>query len=265
MSTNDVTRASVALATAASQVADAKGNLDRAYLQLGYLVGQKVAGPLIAPDHTINNARRGSWHLEEVVRNAEARRPDVKSAAERSEALRDYAKEPLYRLAPTLGVSAQLRQIIDPLPTDVGTTGAAQLALTWTIYDAGVRYADRRVRLAQAESTALDERALRRSVATEISAALASLRAAREVFRISDEAVAMAQKNTEEAEILYKQGLAKAIELTDANASRYDAEVTRATAKLTMEQAYLNLRSALGLGPVSDDLPNPEHPSGGSK
>jgi hypothetical protein len=41
--------------------------------------------------------------------------------------------------------------------------------------------------------------------------------------------------------------------------------VTRATAKLTMEQAYLTLRYALGYGPVSDELQNPEHPSRGTK
>ena len=47
-STNDVTRASVAVSTAQSQVATAQGNLQRAYLQLAYLVGKPVQGPLVA-------------------------------------------------------------------------------------------------------------------------------------------------------------------------------------------------------------------------
>jgi outer membrane protein TolC len=72
---------------------------------------------------------------------------------------------------------------------------------------------------------------------------------------VSEQAVATAQKNTDETTIQYRQGLAKAIELTDAIATRYDAEVTLATAKLAMEQAYLNLRFALGLGPISEELP----------
>ena len=263
-SSNDLTRASVAVSTAESQVVAAKGNVQRAYLQLGFLVGQPVQGPLSSPDRTTQGAKQGQWNFDDVVKRAEARRPDVLAAAEHTEALRDFAKEPLYRLAPTLGISAQIRQIIDPLPTDKATSESAQLTLTWTIYDAGVRYADRRTRLAQHESGSLDERQLRRSVATDISIALVQLRTAREAFRVAEEAVANAQRGLDETSILYKQGLAKAIELTDANASRYDAEVSRESARLSMEQAYLNLRYALGLGPVEDALPNPENP-GGSK
>ena len=69
-------------------------------------------------------------------------------------------------------------------------------------------------------------------------------------------AVTAAQRNTAETELLYKQGLARAIELIDANARRFDAEVNRATAKLAMEQAYLELRFALGLDPTDEVASN---------
>jgi len=46
-----------------------------------------------------------------------------------------------------------------------------------------------------------------------------------------------------------------ALEVTDANAKRFDAEVSQASAKLSMEQAYLELRFALGLGPIDEELP----------
>jgi outer membrane protein TolC len=116
-----------------------------------------------------------------------------------------------------------------------------------------VRYADRRSRLAQADSQAFDEALLRRSVETDVGLALASLKAAREALRVAEEAVTAAQASVEETEILYRQGLARAIELTDANARRFDAEVSRASSKLTMEQAYLELRFALGEGPVDEE------------
>jgi outer membrane protein TolC len=262
-SSNDVTRADVAVATAQSQLATAQGNVQRAYLELAYLIGRPVRGPLVAPERTTSNARHGSWNPDEVARRAEARRPDVLSAAAHTQSLWEFAKEPYYRLVPTLGFSAQLRQLVDPLPTDAATSGSAQLTLTWTIYDAGVRYADRRTRVAQAASAALDEHALRRSVANDIAIAVALLHAARTVLQVSEQAVVSAQKNVDETAILYKQGLAKAIEVTDANASRYDAEVTLATAKLEMEQAYLNLRFALGLGPLHDELPRVGKPKRG--
>ena len=254
-STNDVTRASLAVATAQAQVATAQANLQRAALQLAFLIDRPVTGALAAPERTTSNARHGAWDPTEIARRAEDRRPDVRMANEHTAALFQGAREPLYRLLPTLGLQAGLRQIIDPAPLDVATSGSASLTLTWTIYDAGIRYADRRARLAQAVSASLDERLLRRSVATDIAIAVAELRAARSVLQVAEQAVVTAQKNTDETTILYKQGLAKAIEVTDANATRYDAEVTLATAKLGMEQAYLNLRFDLGLGPVSDELP----------
>ena len=105
------------------------------------------------------------------------------------------------------------------------------------------------------ESQALDESLLRRSVENDVAIAIITLKGAREALRIADEAVTAAVKNSEETEILYRQGLARAIELTDANARRFDAEVSRASAKLSMEQAYLELRHALGFGPVDDDSP----------
>jgi outer membrane protein TolC len=265
-SSNDVTRGDLAVASAQSQVASAQGNRDRAYLQLGYLIGASF-GPLVEPERTTDSARQRSWNPEEVERRAEARRPDLRSAEEHTESLRRFAREPLARLAPTLGLSGLWRRTLETAaipalatpPPDANNLSAS-LTLTWTLYDAGVRYADRRVRLAQLDSAALDEAALRRSVKNDIAIALAQLRAARQVYRSSQQAVVTAQKNTEETEILYKQGLAKAIELIDANATRYDADSSLALAKLAMEQAYLNLRFALGLGPVSDDLPKVSAP-----
>jgi outer membrane protein TolC len=51
---------------------------------------------------------------------------------------------------------------------------------------------------------------------------------------------------------LYQQGLASAFEVSDANDKRFDAEVTQAAAQLQMEQAYLDLRNALGFGPLDE-------------
>ncbi|MEA2751569.1 MAG: hypothetical protein QOI41_5712, partial [Myxococcales bacterium] len=80
-------------------------------------------------------------------------------------------------------------------------------------------------------------------------------RTARDAYRIAGEAVAASQKLVEEEEILYRQGLARAIEVTTANSQRFDAEVSRASAKLSMEQAYLDLRFALGLAPIDENQP----------
>jgi outer membrane protein TolC len=252
-SSNDVTLAMVDSASAARDVATAEGNVAKAYVQLSFLVGKTVTGPLADPDRTMRAAETGAFRMDDVTRLAEGRRPDVRSAEEKTAALRESAKEPLYRLAPTLALSGQVKLTIDPVPPDKLHDESAQLTLTWNIYDAGVRYADRRQRLAQAESQALDERALRRSIATDVAAALASLRAAREAYRLAGEGVEATRKHTAETETLYQQGLARALEVVEANSRRFEAEVNRETTKFAMAQAYLDLRLAIGLDPAEDE------------
>ncbi len=251
-STNDATRASLEVANAAREVATAKGSAERARIGLGFLCGVRVAGTLAPPDRTTKQAEAVEAASRQQLDAALDRRPDVRASHERTEALQAGAREPYYRLIPSLNAQGSMRVIPNPQLTERSHEESLTFNLQWQLFDAGFRYADRRSRLAQAESQSLDERLLRRSVEADVQSALATLRAAREAYKVTEDAVAAAQKSVDETEILYRQGLARAIELTDANARRFDAEVSRASAKLTMEQAYLELRFALGYGPVDE-------------
>jgi outer membrane protein TolC len=263
-SANDVTRAVVDTATAETQLTTAQGALDRAYLQLAFLVGQQVKGPLVAPQQTTTEAYKGQWKMEDIVRAAEERRPDLKATHAHTDALWAFADEPLYRLAPTLAASAVMHNTIDPLPNQQAHDESASIALQWTIFDAGARYADKKTRVAQAESQALDEHLLRRSVATDIAVAISNLRAARATYGVNVQAVQAAQRNVDETDILYRQGLVRALELTTANGSLSDAEVSLENAKVSMEQAYLDLRQALGFDPIGAMPGATQPPKGGA-
>lgn len=261
-SINDATRATLDLSSAATSVAQAEGRLATAYQGLSFLLARKVSppaggapSPLGSADQTTSSAGQFDTRADDQVKAALDRRPDLRSTHERTEALRQSVKEPLYRMIPTVGAAAQVRVNPDPLATEQGATETITLNLSWPIFDAAQRYADLRTRRAQLSSQELDEALQRRSVDNDIRSALISLRAAREQFRIADEAIQVAQRGVDETQILYKQGLAKALELTDSVQRAFDAEVTRASAKLTMEQAYLELRFALGLGPIDDTEP----------
>ncbi len=251
-SVNDATRADLEVASASREVAQTEGQVNRAYIQVGFLMGRPVPGRLADTARVLDAAERTAGKAAELAKDAQARRPDVRAAEARSEAARKGAAEPLYRLAPTLNASANLRLTPDVLPNQPVADSTFLLSLSWTLFDGGARYGDRRTREAQARSTELDEKLLKRGVATEIGLALASLEAARESYRVAGDVLAAATKSGQETEILYKQGLARAIELTTANAQRFDAEVARATAKLQMEQAYLELRFALGVDAVGE-------------
>jgi outer membrane protein TolC len=263
-SSNDVTKAELQLATTQGQLASAQGNVKKTYIALSFLVAQKVEGPLVPPDNTTraaeqfeqarsNQVKTALDRRSRVLAAAQARRPDLRSLQEKNAGLEDSAKEPLYRLIPTVSASGQLRLNPDPLPSEKALDEQVSVNLNWQLFDAGFRYADRRQRLAQLESARLDEKLLKRSVQNDIELALATLRAARENFASALSAAGAAQKNSEETAVLYQQGLARAIEVNDANDKQFEADVTREAAKLSMEQAYLDLRSALGFGPLDQE------------
>lgn len=266
-STNDVTRAQLEVATANREVGNARGGVARGYLQLGFLVGGPVQGPLAPPDGTTQAAELFTGSADSLVSGALARRPDVLAQRHRVEAARFGAAEPNYRYLPQLNLAGQSR--MTPYPSPAGERWhdeTLSLNLTWQIWDGGARDGDRRSRGAQAEIAALDEQLLRRGVNVEVGSALATLKASREAFQAAGEGADAARRNVEEAEILYRQGLGRALELVTATAQRFEAEVGLATAKLNMEQAYLELRFALGLSPT-DETPVtlPSSPEGGSQ
>jgi outer membrane protein TolC len=271
-SVNDVTKAELQLATSQGQIANTQGNVRRAYIALSFLVGQRVEGPLVPPDTTTQAAQRFEQarsnqvktaleRRERAVAAAEQRRPDVRSLHEKNAALAASASEPLYRLIPSVNAAGQLRFVPDPLASEKALDEQASINLSWQLFDAGVRYADRDQRRAQLESSRLDEKLLRRSVQNDIELALATLHAARENFTAAAAAATAAQKNGEETSVLYQQGLATAFEVSDANDKRFDAEVTRAAAQLQMEQAYLDLRAALGFEPLERGEPGAQAPT----
>jgi len=249
-SSNDVTRARLDMASASRDVAQSKGNLDRGRLELRLLVGQDVKGPLAPPEALSKTAEAFTANAPRLTRAALDQRPDVKAAHEQALAFRDAADEPLYRLAPSIDLVGQVSANPDPMSGRSWHEESVSLQLTWTIFDGGARYGAHRTRAAQAAAAELEERQLARTVDNDVQTALVALDTARATLRVAEAAMATARANSEETEVLYQEGLARAIELTDANARRFEAEVNLASAKLDVIDAYLQVRFAQGLPPV---------------
>lgn len=255
-STNDSTRAKSDLSSAMRSLVQSKGSLAEARLALGLLVGREINTDLAAPDTLSSSAESFAGGGTDLVKGALARRPDVLAAHEDTLAAKASADEPLYRLAPSLDLTGQVQANPDPAGNNTWHSETATLNLSWTIFDGGTRYGDRRKRAAQLSTAELNEKQLARTVDNKVKTSLVALETAKLSLTIAEDSVKTAQQNSEETEILYKSGLARAIELTDANASLFDAEVELASAKLTLVQAFLDVRSALGQSPVDGVLEN---------
>jgi len=247
VSSNDVTRAELELATAVRGVAEARGDVEAARVELENLLKTDVDGPLAPPESLLTAA--GAAPAMDIA-GAQQRRSDI--AAERAsvEALRAFADEPRARFLPSVGLSAQTRNINDGPVTAREQDGSVGLSFSWPVFDAGVRRAETAERNALVRGAELELEASLRDVERQIRGADVQLRTEQAALREATAAVRAARKNAEETLILYREGLASALELADANQRLFEAEVAEATATYRMALAYLSLREASGVAPV---------------
>ncbi|PTL85700.1 TolC family protein [Vitiosangium sp. GDMCC 1.1324] len=252
-STNDVTRAQLDVATAEAQLADAVGQAEAGRLELGYLVVAPVEGPLAAPETLLGEASRPVDSFAGLADKALERRPDILSAKLRVEQQRALAREPLARLFPALSASAQGSVTNESGLTGRTFNGFLTVDLTWTLYDGGERYADRHERLALTRALDLDASAKVRRVDVSVERAHVSLRTAQAALSQSQVAFDSARQNAEETSILYRQGLASSLALSDAQVRQFEAEVALARARYALGSALLELRAAVGLDPLGKE------------
>jgi outer membrane protein TolC len=181
-----------------------------------------------------------------------ATRPDLAAKRHLAIAAHDFATEPLLRLVPVISLSGTFALSTDETLGGHGfyNTESLGATLTWPLFDAGVRYADKRSRDALAAIADLNTDTLLRTVDEQVRAAAIALQASQLGLGAAERARDAAKQSADETAILYKQGLAKAIELVDANDSRFLADVSYATAEYSVALAYLALRQALGLDPI---------------
>ncbi len=256
VSTNDVTRALIDLGNAQREVELDRGARDAAYLGLAFTLNVPTPRSLLTPQPMLDAGRKSVPSQDSLVRVGLSNRPDLVSKRHLATAAHDFASEPLLRLVPVLGLSGSFSLSSDPtLPGhNFYNTEALTTTLTWPLFDAGVRYADKRSRDAQANIADLTTDTLVRTVDAQVRESAYALVAAQNALDASARALDAAKRSADETTVLYKQGLAKAIELVDANDSRFLAEVNYATAEYSVALAYLALRQALGLDPLGTEL-----------
>ena len=252
-SSNDVTRAHVDVGSAAREVEIDHGAMEASALQLAFVVNVPVPVSLEPPLAMLKSAQRPPGPVEGLVGFAMDHRPDVLVSKYQASAAHDFAGEPMLRIVPTLGLQGQVVATTNSVATGRWNDETVQGVLTWNLYDQGIRYADKHSRDAQAQIADLNFQLLGRSVDAQVRSAEAVLVAAQAAFLAANDALKSADQSVEETAILYRQGLAKAIELVDANDKRFAAAINYASAEYAMAQDYLNLRQALGLDPLGTE------------
>ncbi len=248
VSSNDVTRAQISLANANREIAASKGNLEAAYVELELIVNAKVPHGLTPPTDLLASGRHELVATDEVITQSVARRADLLANKELARAAHEFAKEPRARYLPSIDLGAQ---VTAQAPADERSIDVLLgVNLSWTLWDSGERSAQARQREGRATIADLEAKLLAREIEAEVKTAAQLLASRQQALAAAAAARDAARKGADEAGILYRQGLAKAIELVDANDQRFVADVNYATAEFDVASAYLSLRLAMGLQPL---------------
>ncbi|MEO6776957.1 MAG: TolC family protein [Kofleriaceae bacterium] len=250
VSSNDVTRAQISLSTSVRELSQDRSQLATAYIELGFIINAPPPVNLVAPTALLDAGKQAPPAAETLVDQSLAARPDLIARKDSALAAHDFAREPRYRYFPTLSLIGQLTATSNAGMNGHDVDGSIQVAAAWSLYDAGARSADIRSRDVAAAIADLQAKELVRSIDTDVRTAGTQLAAAQQALAAAADAVTASRKSADETAILYKQGLAKAIELVDANEQRFTAEVSYAEAEFSVASAYLALRQAIGQGPL---------------
>lgn len=251
VSSNDLTKAQLELATAERERTTARGNVQQSYLELGNLLNAEISGPLEPPQTVLAIASRPLQVDQAVIDQAAKTRPDLAAAEKSVAALREFAREPARRIIPNLRYSGQYRQTNEGGLSGRDGEGSAGLILGWTPFDGGDARAERAERLALVRAAQFELDAAKRRVELEVRSAVVGLQNEQASFREAVIAADAARRNAEETGELYRQGLAGALEVADANVRRFEADVAESRARYQLALAFLAYRGAIGAPPSS--------------
>ena len=252
---NDVTRAELEFATAEMGITQAEGQVETTYLQLGNLLDEPdiMKKKLEIPGFLLQVAEERGLELEQLVSEAQNRRLDLNSLRYQAQAQHALVLEPTLKWLPTLSLTGQYRYTNEAGLTGRNTNWNAGLTLTWALFDGFSRAGEYGEQKSLAYLADLDVKAALRQVDLEVREALVSLTNQRASLKQANIANDIAKRNAKEIAELYRQGLATALQVADANVSLFEAEVTLVRERYGLAIAYLNLEAALGLDPFGKE------------
>jgi multidrug efflux system outer membrane protein len=235
--TGEVNRTELDKAEAAQVEAEAIRAARLARLALGFLVGSTPTGPLVAPA-----VPSGA---------AEAERPDLAAARLLLAAAERATWSPWLSMIPSLALDGSLRATNETGFQNRVFNWDVALTLTWVLFDGGARYAQVDLRNAQAEAARLASQALSRQAALEVERAAAELSASLTILEQAQRRARLAEDNRLEVEARFRQGLASALEETDAATAAFAASVALEQARFESAQAALAVAEAGGGWPTA--------------
>ena len=119
VSVNDVTRAELEYATAEMGATQTQGEVETAYLELGYLLDAVIDGKLALPELLLAQAEQPAAAAADLLPGAQERRLDLRALAWHARAQQALVLEPSLEWLPSLTLTYQYRYT-----NEAGLTGS---------------------------------------------------------------------------------------------------------------------------------------------
>jgi outer membrane protein TolC len=247
----EMTRAEVALVRAGQDEADAVNTRDAVYRSLGTLLGTHEQIRVQPKDIALAE----SAPVQALVAGARRLRPEFAMYRDAILASEATERSQAWRWAPSLSAFGSGR-----LSNYAGFTGdryfwAVGATLDWTLYDGGVRDAQRRLAAAQGRESAARLDLLADTVADEVVNAQGTLETKRKALDAATHARALSNEALTLVRAQYEAGTALQLDVLQAQDSLVAAEVGVVQARFDLALADLQLKKSAGLFPPRQSQP----------
>lgn len=234
--------AGVERAAAEGDVIRARNAAASAKLALRTLAG--IAGPFrLAP---VPEVAAPEAAPADLVQTALARRRDLAASRLAVELAERSVKAAFWQFAPTVSANGQYRWTDVTGPFADPETWVVSLTAAFTLFDGGGRLAAVSAARSQERQAEARREGLRRRIVEETERALLDLETARANERKAREQAALARERATLAAVQFEAGAATYLEVTDANAASFAAEVAAVTESFNVSTAALRLSRAIG-------------------
>jgi outer membrane protein TolC len=196
-----------------------------------------------APDLTVE--QKGSF--QELLKKALAERPEVASQKLSEQITARVRSDAWAQFWPTVNLNGVVRaNNSDLFPGQDRLTWAVTLAVSLPLYDGGFRYTQLKDAASQERQAAAQTRTTTIRIEDELRRALLDLETARVLRDTSAQSLKVAQENERLARAQFEAGTSTQIEVSDAEASLYQAEAAALQQKLAVQLSALRLAKAVG-------------------
>ncbi|NTX60641.1 TolC family protein [Myxococcus sp. CA051A] len=214
---------------------------------LAALLARPVDFDVAPPQETAVPLPSETGDVASAEKTALDRRPDASAARLNVDLARGGRKQVLFEYLPNLHATGNVSTSNTAGLTGVASTWTAGLALSWNLFDGGLREANLRESSGKIAEASANLRGTEEKIRDEVRKARSELESAEVNLSTAEERVKLAWESARLAKQSFDAGATTYLQVTDVNATLASAQMSAVTEALNVQLSRLALARATGL------------------